>query len=947
MASASLGQLTLDLVARIGGFVDGLTAAERAAQKSSKAIQKNLEGISTASVALGTAIGTNITQGIELAINAFPRLLESVAKFQDLAEEFGGGAADLASLAVAAGTAGVSIESVTAASIKLTKGLTGVDDEGKAVGAALKAIGLEIDAFKKLDPVAQYESISKALGGYADGAGKTAVALALFGKAGAEQLRVLKALDEQGGRSQILTQEQIAQADDYLDRQAKLRTELGLYAGAVATQFIEPTNALMKVVKDATAELLGMGKGIDGIGANNGVRLFAEAAGRDLAGLIDMVNQTKKEFAVLADIAKIGSDVLPTFLFKGPQAAGEQLKQLGKNFRDTHGLDEFGRGTGKNAAKSAVDAFNEYLASSKRSAFALTDPRRLDLGADGRPVDNRSKVAFDGAAKPSAKGRTDHSAEQEAKAQLAADLDQYKLQLQAFADANGNNEKILSAMRSAGLVEDKAFYDEKLKLLNDFSAKQIDEQLKAIDRLNLEQDTQNFIGKDQIENNRKIAAAEAALAKIRADAITQVKVLGIESKSSADKTVSAMLAANQAAKSFLDTLKAGYDLEISGIGRGDKFKQQASELQSLNEKFEQQRQDLRNRRAIAENADTFGPEAKRRYEDELEIIRTTNAEAVKLFQDRYAKITAAQGDWLTGATSALENYADEARNVSKGIGEVFGNAFKGLEDGLTNLATGKKFDIKSLFDNLNADVMRQLIKTNITGPLSEALNGQLKSGTGAGGLIGKYFTDLFPNKGKTSTAGTSLTGDSETDKLTGLTGSSSASSFADATKSLLGSSSSAASLTALTTASGATAAVFASLTAAATGAAAALASVAASSVGSAASKAFGSGFPSWGTGTGTATDSWDFSGFASGGYTGAGGIFQPAGIVHRGEYVMDAAATKRLGVSNLEALRNGGSMGGGGQTNHISVNVLPGATRQTGYQAARDMARELARQSSR
>ncbi|WP_198157611.1 phage tail length tape measure family protein [Methylobacterium nodulans] len=46
-----------------------------------------------------------------------------------------------------------------------------------------------------------------------------------------------------------------------------------------------------------------------------------------------------------------------------------------------------------------------------------------------------------------------------------------------------------------------------------------------------------------------------------------------------------------------------------------------------------------------------------------------------------------------------------------------------------------------------------------------------------------------------------------------------------------------------------------------------------------------------------------FFGFADGGYTGAGGRFEPAGIVHRGEYVFDAASVSRVGVGYLEALR--------------------------------------------
>ncbi|MBM3089260.1 hypothetical protein GFB56_00300 [Ensifer sp. T173] len=50
-------------------------------------------------------------------------------------------------------------------------------------------------------------------------------------------------------------------------------------------------------------------------------------------------------------------------------------------------------------------------------------------------------------------------------------------------------------------------------------------------------------------------------------------------------------------------------------------------------------------------------------------------------------------------------------------------------------------------------------------------------------------------------------------------------------------------------------------------------------------------------------------GFSKGGYTGNGGKYQPAGIVHRGEFVMSKAATARLGVDNLSALHEGALRG--------------------------------------
>jgi len=50
-------------------------------------------------------------------------------------------------------------------------------------------------------------------------------------------------------------------------------------------------------------------------------------------------------------------------------------------------------------------------------------------------------------------------------------------------------------------------------------------------------------------------------------------------------------------------------------------------------------------------------------------------------------------------------------------------------------------------------------------------------------------------------------------------------------------------------------------------------------------------------------------GFASGGYTGAGGRLEPAGIVHRGEYVISSPRVKQLGVETLDGIQGGKSPG--------------------------------------
>lgn len=69
-------------------------------------------------------------------------------------------------------------------------------------------------------------------------------------------------------------------------------------------------------------------------------------------------------------------------------------------------------------------------------------------------------------------------------------------------------------------------------------------------------------------------------------------------------------------------------------------------------------------------------------------------------------------------------------------------------------------------------------------------------------------------------------------------------------------------------------------------------------------------------------------GFSSGGYTGDGGKYTPAGIVHRGEYVLTKEATARLGKGYLDYLnygtRRGFSNGGGVSVPSVNYNGFTG-----------------------
>ncbi|EFA6172229.1 phage tail tape measure protein, partial [Escherichia coli] len=107
--------------------------------------------------------------------------------------------------------------------------------------------------------------------------------------------------------------------------------------------------------------------------------------------------------------------------------------------------------------------------------------------------------------------------------------------------------------------------------------------------------------------------------------------------------------------------------------------------------------------------------------------------------------------------------------------------------------------------------------------------------------------------------------------------------------------------------------------------------------------------------------------FATGGFTGTGGKYEPAGIVHRGEFVFTKEATSRIGVGNLYRLMHGyaegGYVGGAGipaqmrrveginfnQNNHVVIQN-DGINGQAGPQmlkAVYDMARKGAQDELR
>ncbi|MGQ6276467.1 phage tail tape measure protein, partial [Serratia sp. IR-2025] len=165
MASKSLGTLTIDLVAKTGGFVSGMDKAERASEKWRKQVQKDvadaskvLAGMATAAVAAATAVGV---AGYQLLKSTS----EQVASTDKWAKSLNISTQELLAWQFAAEKAGLSGDNMADIFKDLGEkiGDAVLNKSGEAVDA-LNALGLSADKLSKVSPDKQMLAIGDALG---------------------------------------------------------------------------------------------------------------------------------------------------------------------------------------------------------------------------------------------------------------------------------------------------------------------------------------------------------------------------------------------------------------------------------------------------------------------------------------------------------------------------------------------------------------------------------------------------------------------------------------------------------------------------------------------------------------------------------------------------------------------------------------------------------------
>lgn len=690
MASRSLGTLTINLIAKVGGFREGMTQAERIADKKSRQIEKNMKerakaiDAAFASMARSIAIGMGgLVAGAGVAVAGMASIARETVKGADEIARF----AQLSSttteefqrLAYGANTLGISTE-------KLADIFKDVQD--KAGDFAQTGGGGMADFFENIAPKAgvtvdQFRRLSgpEALQLYVSSLEKANLSqqdMIFYMEAIASDSSMLLPLLQSGGREwralgdeaqsygAILSDEAIAATKAYKEEQQKLdaamkglRIEMTQELLPTMTEFSRAMSdpATMQAVRELTG-LLGDFARMAAAAARtiNGSSFWGWLqVGKDDADDVNKaIEETEKKIKSLQDdVRSMSRPLFRYFESDNIAIANGQINTLQAKLQSLYSMRDAGI---SNAAKEL-----EQLGR---------------IGLEGYGNDLPKPALSPVVTKPGgSKGKTQSEKDAEAAARFLDTLRQQVFQTQEKTAY----EKLFFDIQHKGLKLSQQQLDEAMGL-----ATAIDMAAEAEDtrRARLEETTALYEQQNRL-------AAQAAL----------------------------------------------YELEMSTYGMGNNAAAEMRERIQLMQQHQQELRKMQQDQALAIAGADAGEADKVRavYEQRLQVLRDTHSQELGLFENMLAQKRAKEQDWLAGMKSSLATYAEEAGNLYDAVGRATSNVLTGMEDALVKFAQTGKLSFSDMADSIIADIIRIQTRQAIAGMIGGANGGGLLAG------IGKIF----------------------------------------------------------------------------------------------------------------------------------------------------------------------------------------------------------------
>ena len=273
----SAGSIVVDLLLKTGSFSTDAQRSAKDLEKLKKQAHETGAALGNALKDLAAAAGVTLTfAGIGALVKG---AIDAADHLNDLSKKTGIAVETLGGIGFAAGLAGGDLNSVAAAAGKLNKSLAEAAAGNKDAAEAFNVLGIAVKdtggATRKTDEV--LADIADRFAEYEDGPEKAALALKIFGKAGADIIpllddggRALRENIEYYQRFAGVTADVAAQADQFNDTMAKS----SLIAGAFGRQLAADLLPALQAVAD---EFLAAKEGSDAFKtASSGLRTIFE-----------------------------------------------------------------------------------------------------------------------------------------------------------------------------------------------------------------------------------------------------------------------------------------------------------------------------------------------------------------------------------------------------------------------------------------------------------------------------------------------------------------------------------------------------------------------------------------------------------------------------------------------------------------------------------------------
>lgn len=188
-----------------------------------------------------------------------------------------------------------------------------------------------------------------------------------------------------------------------------------------------------------------------------------------------------------------------------------------------------------------------------------------------------------------------------------------------------------------------------------------------------------------------------------------------------------------------------YELEMSTYGMGNNAAAEMRERIQLMQQHQQELRKMQQDQALAIAGADAGEADKVRavYEQRLQVLRDTHSQELSMFDEHLAQKRAKEQDWLAGMKSSLETYAEESRNLYSLVGSATNNVLSSIEDAWVKMATTGKVSIKDLSNVFMAEIARMSARA-ATSKLAGFLGDALSSVFGGGRTVlppGDGFAD--------------------------------------------------------------------------------------------------------------------------------------------------------------------------------------------------------------